>query len=85
MSFFLRILLGLVIVGLGFLVTWKTQPIVDILGYSAWAEQKLGSGGTYTLYKLIGVIIIFIGIAVMVQLHEALLGTVAGFFVPDLK
>lgn len=42
----------------------------------------MGPGGTMTLYKLIGVIIVFVGILITVQLHNELLGGVAGFFMP---
>lgn len=37
-----NILLGLAIMGLGFLVVWKTQGLVDMLGRSDWAEDKWG-------------------------------------------
>ena len=82
MAFFLRILLGLAVSAGGFLIVWKTQGIVGILGYSDWAERHMGSGGTYSMYKIIGIIVIFIGFAIMAQLHQSLIAVVANIFIP---
>ncbi len=51
MKFFLFVLA--VIIGLLFIK--YTDPIVRTVGKNDWAEQYLGGGGTYTMWKLIGV------------------------------
>jgi hypothetical protein len=73
-----RIILGIVVAGIGFLISWKTEEIVSFTGYNAWAETKfITSGGTRMLYKLIGVGVIFIGMIILMNLHQAFLeGTV---------
>ena len=44
--------LGLII---GLLLLKYMDKIVYTLGKNEWAEQKLGTGGTYTVWKLIGI------------------------------
>lgn len=79
-----RILIGLALMGLGCLIVWRTGGFVDVLGRSAWAEDKLGPGGTISLYKFVGVGIVFIGILIAAQLHEQLLGGIASIFIPGI-
>ena len=71
---------GLVV--LGFLLAWKAHPIVDFAGRSEWAEQHLGTeGGTYLLYKLIGLLLIFFGLLAITGLYQGFLeGTLGKVF-----
>ena len=57
MNYFLAIL---AVIG-GTLMIWKTEWLVENFGTSAWAESK--GIGTRFLYKIIGLIIIFIALA----------------------
>lgn len=69
-----RIFLGLLGIGIGFLITWKSEWIIQNFGSNDWAERTFGaSGGSRLFYKLIGVAIIFLGV-----LH--LTGLLGGFF-----
>ncbi len=79
-----RIIGGLVLVGIGFLFVWKSEALLQNIGAIAWAEDKLGSmGGTRMFYKLLGLVIIFIGFMVMTGLFGGfVLGTVGRLFVP---
>lgn len=44
------------IIGVGFLIVWKAEWMMENFGRIAWAEEHLGSeGGTRLLYKLIGI------------------------------
>jgi hypothetical protein len=52
------ILLGLTLIAAGFLVIWKTNWFVENFGSIGWAEEHLGSGGTWSFYKILGVILI---------------------------
>ena len=54
----MKYLVSLIMAGLGILIVAKTFAIVRLVGKNDWAEQKLGSGGTYTAWKIIGVIVI---------------------------
>ena len=62
MMLFFRIIGGLAIAAVGFLMVWKTTPFQDFTGAIAWAEDKLGPGGTRSFIKILGVIVVFIGI-----------------------
>jgi hypothetical protein len=43
---------------IGILILKYTEPIVRVVGKMQWAENRLGMGGTYTVWKLIGVVVI---------------------------
>ncbi len=74
-----KIIFGLIAVGIGFLITWKAEWILQNFGANAWAERHLGSsGGTRLLYKLIGLGIIVIGILIITGLIKGLLLWVFG-------
>ena len=62
MSLIARFLVLLAAIGLGILIERFTERIVNFVGYSGWAEEKLGVGGTYTMWKLIGLIVIVGGV-----------------------
>ena len=49
-----RILIGLIGVPLGFIIMIYRAKIKEVTGPVEFAESKLGPGGTYTLYTLIG-------------------------------
>lgn len=54
--------IGLIMLALGFHMTWKTDAYMGFMGRNEWAEQKLGPGGTRLMYKIIGIFICFFGI-----------------------
>lgn len=61
-----HIILGIIITVGGALMVIKTEWLINNFGRMAWFEEKLGAeGGTRLGYKLIGLIIIFIGIIIM--------------------
>ncbi|MEK7116262.1 MAG: hypothetical protein AAB879_02625 [Patescibacteria group bacterium] len=74
----MRIILGLILVIVGFVVVWKTRTFLEFFGMSLWAETKLGGGGTSLLYKSIGIIVSFIGFIVMMNLGNAFLEATLG-------
>jgi len=61
-----KIMIGLLMVaGGGFLVI-KTEWFLNNFGRIGWFEEKLGSeGGSRLGYKLVGIILLFLGIIVM--------------------
>lgn len=74
-----RILIGLAIVVVGFLIVWKTEWINQNFGSIAWAEAKFGgSGGSRLLYKFIGLVFIFVGFLAVTNLHKAFFVAVFG-------
>lgn len=81
MSFFWRIILGFVVMAMGFLMIWKTVFFQEWTGRIEFAEEKLGSGGTNTFLKLVGAGVCFIGVAIATNLISDILNSFAGFFV----
>lgn len=71
---FTRILIGLAITALGFLFVWKTDLFYSMLGSVPWADRTFGGGGTRLFYKLLGVAIIMVGVMVMTNLFDILIG-----------
>ncbi len=69
-----RILIGIAITLLGVLFVWKTDIFYSMLGSVDWADRTFGGGGTRTFYKLMGVGIIIIGVMVMTNLFEIMIG-----------
>ena len=55
---FVKILIFLACVGVGILILKYTESIVRMVGKMSWAENRLGMGGTYTVWKLIAVLLI---------------------------
>jgi hypothetical protein len=76
-----RILIGIGISALGFLIVWKTQIMLDSVGPIEWAERNLGGGGSRLFYKLLGTVIILIGFMVITNLFNDIVGgTISGLF-----
>ena len=78
----MRFLLGLIGILAGVLIIWKTFPLVETFGRVDWAERHLASGlgGTYFLYKAIGIILIFLSAMYWFGILDILLSPFAKFF-----
>jgi len=55
--FIYKSLAVIVSIALSYFIFRYTEPIVRNIGKSTWAEQYLGNGGTYTMWKIIGFIL----------------------------
>lgn len=79
----MSILLGIAIMGVGFLMIFKTEHFLKIFGRSTFFEKNLGSeGGSRAGYNILGIIFILIGILIATGSGEALLYWIAS---PILK
>ncbi len=74
---------GAVCVLIGVLLVLKTEWFLQNFGTIAWAEQNLGtSGGSRLMYKLLGILAIFIGFLLITNLFQGfLMGTVGKIFI----
>lgn len=81
MPVILRIILGLIVMLIGMHVVFKTRLYLSWFGRVDFAEQKFGPGGTETFYKLLGVLISFIGIFIATNIISDILSGFAGIFV----
>lgn len=66
----MKFLVFLVLVGVGLLFVLKTDGLVGVTGRVGWAERNLGNGGTFSLYKLIGLLLIVIGMLYVTGLFD---------------
>ncbi|MFH1839013.1 MAG: hypothetical protein ABII13_01510 [Patescibacteria group bacterium] len=80
MGLIFRILIGLVLAGLGSVMVIRTRIFLEFFGTIDWAEAKLGGGGSHLMYKLIGIAFIFIGFMVATNLWSAFLEATLGSF-----
>lgn len=62
MAILLRILISLASFAVGVIVMTHSFQLVKIVGHTYYAERYLGEGGSYTMWKLIGVALIIGGI-----------------------
>ncbi len=57
----MKFLIFILCFGVGFIAIRYSKWLVDSLGRFPFFEEKLGSGGTYTFWKLLGVLFIIFG------------------------
>ncbi len=61
----------------GFLMVKKTNVVLSWFGRVPFAEDKFGQGGSYFFYKLLGTIIVFIGIFISTNIISDILEDLA--------
>ncbi len=77
----MKYFIGISAIALGIVLVIKTNWFVENFGRSEWAETHLGGGGTYTFYKLLGIVIIFVAMMGMTGLlGNFILGTFGKLF-----
>jgi hypothetical protein len=57
----MKFLIFLLCLGAGLITIIYTKWLVDSIGKSSFFEEKLGSGGTYTFWKILGLLSIIFG------------------------
>ncbi|MBT6691116.1 hypothetical protein HOB10_02165 [Candidatus Parcubacteria bacterium] len=74
-----KIFFGIILVAVGFFFVWKTEWLQQNFGGIGFAEKHLGSeGGSRLMYKVIGTLIIVIGILYITDLSDNFLAWIAG-------
>lgn len=58
----MKFVIFLLACGLAVFILKYTEPLVRMIGKNAWAEQYLGGGGTYTMWKLIALGIVIVAL-----------------------
>jgi hypothetical protein len=74
----MRFLWFLISLAVGIPMLLKTDRLVRITGNVGWAERNLGGAGTYTLYKLVAVLIIILGMMYLTGSFEKIFGGLFG-------
>ena len=73
----MKYILGTILIGIGFVIVWKSDWLMNNFGRIGWAEEKLGmEGGTRLFYKLIGITIIILTFLYMSGALQAILGAI---------
>ncbi len=67
-------------VAVGILVLVYHRWLVRTVGTNGWAERVFGGGGTYTMYQLLGVIIVVGTILYVTGGLDKVLGAIVGLF-----
>ena len=83
MSPFIRIPLGILVMLVGFWMVKKTDVVLSWFGTIPFAENKFGSGGSRFFYKLLGILIVFIGIFISTNIISDILESFASIFVRE--
>lgn len=81
----MKIFVFILLIGFGVLFIAKTNGVVGMTGRVGWAERNLGGAGTFTLYKLIGLLCLIIGFMLITGLFERMLGAITGLFLGNLQ
>lgn len=58
MTILLKILIFVVAIGLGIAFMKYNYQLTQFFGYNSLAERYLGDGGTYTMWRLLGLVVI---------------------------
>ncbi|RJQ34387.1 hypothetical protein C4566_02255 [Candidatus Parcubacteria bacterium] len=66
-----RLIVGIIIAFIGFVLVWKTEWFILNVGRIDWAEQHLGTeGGSRLAYKVLGTLIILAGLMYATDLSD---------------
>ncbi|PLX26469.1 hypothetical protein C0581_04360 [Candidatus Parcubacteria bacterium] len=74
----MKYFVGIFVMVVGSLMVIKTQWFVSNFGHSEWAETKIGSGGTYLLYKVLGITFIILALMGMTGMLGEVIFSVFG-------
>jgi hypothetical protein len=78
----MRIIYSLIGIIIGFLLIRYSVQLTESLGRFDWAEQYLKSGlaGTYSMYRLFGLVVIILSLLYMFGFFGSILGPIAPLF-----
>lgn len=83
---FWRIVIGLLIIVVGFFMVWKTEFFLDFIGRIEFADRLFGfEGGSRLFFKLLGVLVCFIGMLIATNLIQGTLVSTIGPLFSSVK
>ncbi len=77
---FQKIIISALLIGLAVLMLMKNKKFVDFFGKIGWAEKHLGGGGTYSMYKIISMLLIFFTLLYLTGMLDGFLQGTLGLF-----
>ena len=78
----IAIIVGIVTVIIGITMVWRPRFYVDFVGHQEWAEKIFGINEDETAFKVIGIIVILVGIFIMTGIINDIL---LWFFAPSFR
>jgi hypothetical protein len=75
---FWRIVIGIALAALGAVITVKGTKIYEWFGPMTWAERYLGAGGSRLAYRLMGILLSFVGFMVATNLWTSFMRATLG-------
>lgn len=72
-----RIILGIIVMVIGYFIVARSEKVFEWFGQNEFAEKVFGYGGTRFFYKLIGILVIFTGIFIATNIISDILGSTA--------
>jgi len=83
---FWRIVIGLIVIAVGFLMVWKTDVFLDFIGRIEFADRMFGfEGGSRLFFKLIGCLACFIGMLIATNLIQGTIVSTIGPLFSSVK
>ncbi|MBT7007243.1 hypothetical protein HN958_01925 [Candidatus Falkowbacteria bacterium] len=74
-------IIGIIMVVVGYLMVKKPTVAYELIGRLNFAEKFFTSGSTF-MFQVIGVLLILGGFAVVTGVHDNILAAIANFIVP---
>jgi hypothetical protein len=81
----MRIVLGIIGIILSFLLMIYRVPVKHFFGQIRWAEEKLGSGGTYTVMVLAAIFMFIFSLMYMTNSFDLIFGGIGVNFFESVK
>ncbi len=69
----MKYFIGFLMIAVGTFEVMKSDWIIRNFGIIPWAEDKFGSGGTWTFHKILGILIILLAFMLMSGQVEGIL------------
>ncbi len=61
----LKVIIFIISLAVGLYFLTKSEYIVRVIGHNAWVDSYLGRGGSYLMWKVIGIALIILGFLYM--------------------
>jgi hypothetical protein len=61
----LKVIIFIISLAIGLYFLTKSEYIVRVIGHNAWVDGYLGRGGSYLMWKVIGIVLIILGFLYM--------------------
>ena len=81
----MRIFLGLIGAVLSIALIVYRVPIVRFFGHFEWAERRLGPGGTYSLFVIVGILFFIFSLMYMTNSFDLIFSSMGMDFFKSVK